>query len=87
MVRLKNLTEEKNFLFIVDLNIGEEDSSMWAESADNVPTKRRKSGKLPSPQMLASPSAKNLERAHAHAWDAYLKRGGAGGNSHPLYNG
>ena len=60
---------------------------MWAESAYNVPTKLRKSRKLPSPQMLASPSAKNREMAHAHAWDDYLKRGGADGNSHPLYNG
>ena len=48
---VKNLTEETNFFFILDLNMEEEDSSMWVESVDNVHTKLRKSRKLLSPQM------------------------------------
>jgi hypothetical protein len=48
---VKNLTEETNFFFILDLNMEEEDSSMWVESVDNVQTKLRKSRKLLSPQM------------------------------------
>ncbi len=56
----KKLIEEKNYFLIRELKMGREDSPKSALSEATIPTKQRKSGKHPGPQMFASPSAKKI---------------------------